>query len=124
MKLTTDEFAELVTKALDNIPESFRPYMKGVAVDVEPMPDRRTCARVGIRNPRGLLGYYHGTPLTERTVEHQTRLPDRIIIFQRNIERFCRSRDQVVRQIRKTVFHEVGHHFGLDEEDLAELGYE
>lgn len=124
MRLSPDEFAELVTEALEDIPEPFAGYMAEITVDIEPAPDRVTCRRLGLRDRRMLFGLYHGTPLTERSVEHSGRLPDRITIYQRNIERVCRSRDQVIRQIRKTVFHEVGHHFGLEEDDLAELGYE
>jgi predicted Zn-dependent protease with MMP-like domain len=71
-----------------------------------------------------LLGLYHGTPLTERGVEHHARLPDRITIYQRNIERICRTPAQIVQQVRKTVLHEVGHHFGMDESALEEMGYQ
>ena len=123
MRLSTDEFAELATEALDDIPELLAEYMRDVTVDIEPMPDAEACRRAGVRSRRSLLGLYHGTPLTARSVQHHGRLPDRITIYQRNIERICRTRAQVIRQVRKTVFHEVGHHFGLDEDDLAELGY-
>ncbi len=112
----------MVVEALRDIPEPFRAYLRDVAIHTEPMPDRRTCDAAGVRNPRSLLGLYQGIPLTKRSVEHPRR-PDRITIYQQNIERFCRSREQMIRQVRKTVFHEVGHHFGLDEDDLAELGY-
>jgi len=88
------------------------------------MPEVGDCEAGGVDDPRDLLGLYHGTPLTERSLEHGVQLPDRIVIYQRNIERMCRSRSQILREVRKTVFHEIGHHFGLDEDDLAELGYE
>lgn len=123
MKLSPDEFAELVSEALADIPEPFVGYMRDVAVDIEPMPDAQACASVRIRNPRSLLGLYRGTPLTQRSVEQPMRLPDRITIYQDNIQRICRTRKQIVEQVRTTVFHEVGHHFGLDEEDLDRLGY-
>ena len=123
MKLSADEFAELVDEALQDIPEPLLAYMADMIIDIEPLPDRRTCESVGISDPRSLLGLYRGTPLTERSVEHHGRLPDHIAIYQRNIEQLCRTRRQIIRQIRKTVFHEVGHHFGLDEDDLAALGY-
>jgi predicted Zn-dependent protease with MMP-like domain len=123
MRLSTDEFRSLVERALDTLPEQFLPYLDGLAVDVEPMPDEATLRSVGLDDPRALLGLYHGTPLTERSVEHTYRWPERIVIYQRNIERICRSPGQIVRQIRRTVLHEIGHHFGLDEDDLGELGY-
>ena len=123
MHLSSEDFEAAVTEALAEIPPEFEPHLEQINVDIEPMPDRRTCESVGIDDPRGLLGLYQGTPLTERSVEHLARFPDRITIYQLNIERMCRSRAQIVRQIRKTVLHEVGHHFGLDEDDLDELGY-
>ena len=124
MKLSADEFVELVRQALADIPAPFAAYLEEVFVDVEAVPDPEACKEGGIDDPRDLLGLYQGTPLTERGVENPAQLPDRIILYQRNIERICRNRAEIIHEIRKTVFHEVGHHFGLDEDDLAELGYE
>jgi predicted Zn-dependent protease with MMP-like domain len=87
------------------------------------MPDRATCDRMDIEDPRTLLGLYHGTPLDRRHVDAPYRWPDRIVIYKRNIERICRSRSRMISQIRKTVLHEVGHHFGMTEEQLWDLGY-
>lgn len=123
MRLSADEFVDLVREALDVIPEPLAAYMDRITVDVEPMPDPQSCEDAGIDDPRSLLGLYRGTPLTHRSVEHSGQLPDRITIYQHNIERFCRTHRQIIRQIRKTVFHEVGHHFGLTEDDLSDLGY-
>ena len=123
MRLTPEEFAELVEQALADIPEPFVKHLADVAVDIEPMPDMRTCRRMRLHSPRQLLGLYHGTPLTRRSVEQPWRLPDRITIYQRNIERICRTDEEVVDQVRRTVLHEVGHHFGMGERELRELGY-
>lgn len=123
MKLSLDQFQTLVTEALNEIPSSFEPHLAGIVIDIEPMPDRATCRDLGLRDPRLLMGLYHGTPLTERSVQHSGALPDRIILYQRNIERTGRTRREVIHEIRKTVLHEVGHHFGLDEDDLDQLGY-
>ncbi len=123
MRLLEDEFAELVEEALSDIPKPLAQYLRNITVDIEPMPDARTCQEMEVDDPRDILGVYHGTPLTERSVEQVVQMPDRITVYQRNIERICRTRRQIVEQIRTTVFHEVGHHFGLDEDDLDELGY-
>lgn len=123
MQLSPDAFNELVGEALAGIPEGFRPYLEGVVVDVEDEPDEAVCRELHLRDPRSLLGLYRGTPLTKRHVTATYRYPDRIIIYQRNIERVCRTRERIIRQIRRTVLHEVGHHFGLDEHQLRELGY-
>jgi len=124
MKLSPDQFAELVREALADIPAPFAEYMQNVVVDVETLPDKEACAAGGVEDPRDLLGLYEGVPLTERTVEDGPRLPDRIVLYRRNIERMGRSRNGIIREIRTTVFHEVGHHFGLDEDELADLGFE
>jgi len=123
VRLSPEEFEELVDEALESIPPPFEPYLEGLAVDVEPMPDEETLEEMGIDDPRSLLGLYRGTPLTARSVEQSLRMPDSIVIYQRNIERMCRTRQQLVEQIRKTILHEVGHHFGMDEDELGEMGY-
>ena len=123
MKLTSDEFSALVVEALRDIPPPFADYLREVTVDIEPVPDRKTCRELGINDPEELLGLYHGTPLTERSVDQSLQLPDRITLYQRNIEAFCDTRDEIIAEVRLTVLHEVGHHFGLDEDELDELGY-
>lgn len=124
MRVTRREFERLVDRALEAIPPAFEPYMQGLAIDVEDAPDDETLDDMGIDDPYELLGLYRGTPLTERSVEHNFALPDSIVIYQRNIERICRTRREIVEQIRKTILHEVGHHFGMDEDELEEHGYQ
>jgi len=123
MKMSRAKFESYVDQALAEIPASFAPYLQDVVIDVEPLPDRKACESVGITNPRHLLGLYRGIPLTGRHVEAPLQLPDRITLYQENIERICETHEALVQQIRKTVLHEIGHHFGLDEDDLAALGY-
>jgi predicted Zn-dependent protease with MMP-like domain len=72
---------------------------------------------------RGLLGLYVGVPLTERTHQYSAVLPDRITIYRHAICAICQTADEVVEQVRRTVIHEVGHHFGIDDERLHELGW-
>jgi predicted Zn-dependent protease with MMP-like domain len=124
MKLSVDEFGKLVDAAMAEIPPPLQRYLENVIVEVEAMPSGEDLAEVGIDDPTELLGLYHGTPLTERGVEFAGALPDRITIYQRNIEQICRSRREIVEEIRTTVLHEIGHHFGLGEDDLFDVGYE
>ena len=123
MELTDEEFELLVEEAIESIPEGFSHYMKDLAVDIEDEPDDATCQEIQLRDRRSLFGLYRGVPLNRRHVDDPFRYPERIIIYQKNIERICRSKRQIVQQIRKTVLHEVGHHFGLTERHLRELGY-
>jgi predicted Zn-dependent protease with MMP-like domain len=73
--------------------------------------------------PPGLLGLYQGIPLTSRTTSYAGVLPDRITIYRRAICAICRTEDEVVDQVRRTVVHEVAHHFGISDERLRELGW-
>jgi len=123
MQVDNETFERIVDEAVRSIPEGFNRYLEEIAIDIEDLPDRATCEELRLRDPRSLLGLYRGTPLTRRHVEAPYRYPERIVIYQRNIERVCRSRHQMVEQIRKTVLHEIGHHFGLSERQLRELGY-
>ena len=123
MRLSRQAFCVLVERALAGLPPQFEQYLQELSVDVEDQPDAQTLAALELDDPRSLLGLYHGHPLTERSVHHAMRWPERIVIYQANVQRICRSRSQIIEQVRKTVLHEVGHHFGLDEEDLDELGY-
>ena len=102
----------MVADALDGLPEELGRLMRNVAVLVEHEP-----------GPRGLLGLYEGVPLTSRTSHYSAQLPDRITIYHQAICRRCNTVDEVVRQVRITVIHEVGHHFGIDDERLHELGW-
>jgi predicted Zn-dependent protease with MMP-like domain len=105
-------FEEMVVTALDSLPAELGRLMSNVAVTVEHDP-----------GPPGLLGLYEGIPLTSRTTQYAGVLPDRITIYRRAICAICRSDDEVVEQVRRTVIHEVGHHFGIDDARLHELGW-
>jgi predicted Zn-dependent protease with MMP-like domain len=107
-----DTFGQLVEAALDSIPSELRRKMRNVVVAVEDMG----------ASPN-LLGLYHGVPLTSRTTSYAGVLPDRITIYRLPILRHCRTVDDVVRQVRVTVVHEVAHHFGISDARLHELGW-
>ena len=123
MKLPLNKFRKVIERALEEIPQPLADHLQHVIVDIEPMPDEDTCRSLGLDDPGELMGLYHGTPMTQRDADHAEGLPDRIVIYQRNIERYAESEREVIDEIRTTVLHEVGHHFGLSEEDLDRLGY-
>jgi predicted Zn-dependent protease with MMP-like domain len=107
-----DLFEEMVTTALDELPEELGRLMRNVAVTVEHDP-----------GPPGLLGLYEGIPLTSRTSDYAGVLPDRITIYRLAICAICRTEQEVADQVRHTVIHEVAHHFGIDDDRLTELGW-
>jgi predicted Zn-dependent protease with MMP-like domain len=105
-------FEEMVVTALDGLPEQLGRLMSNVAVTVEHGP-----------GPRGLLGLYEGIPLTSRTSQYAGVLPDHITIYRQAICAICQTEDEVADQVRRTVVHEVAHHFGIDDDRLSELGW-
>ncbi|MFO0973040.1 MAG: metallopeptidase family protein [Phycisphaerae bacterium] len=117
------EFDAAVREAVATIPAKFRRLLEGVAIEVEPLPTRSLCAELEVDDPAELLGAYLGTPLTERSVEDGPAAPDRVVLFKRNLQSMCESRTELIEEIRITVLHEIGHHFGLDEDELEEFGY-
>ena len=105
-------FELMVSQALDGLPDELGELMSNVAVTVQ-----------HDGGPAGLLGLYQGVPLTRRTTSYAGALPDRITIFRRAICAVCRNEPEVVEQVRRTVVHEVGHHFGIGDSRLRELGW-
>ena len=109
--MAVEQFEALVTDALDGIPAELRQEMENVAVLVDDSSP-----------PGNLLGLYEGVPLTKRGT-YSAAMPDRITIFMATICQHCATTDDVVAMVRKTVVHEVGHHFGIGEARLRELGW-
>jgi predicted Zn-dependent protease with MMP-like domain len=123
VRLTEAEFEELVVAALDSLPTDLLDLMDNIDVTIERMPSRAQMRRAGVR-AGWLLGLYEGIPLTVRQSSGYSLVaPDKITIFQRPIESICETHDDIVTQVRKTVVHEVAHHFGIGEERLRELGW-
>lgn len=117
------DFDRAVQAALDAVPDAFRPYLDNVAIEVRPRPDAALLAEY--EETDDLLGLYIGVPLEEKGPESMALpLPDRILLFRDNLCDLCETRAELIDEIRITLLHEVGHHFGLDEDHLAELGYD
>lgn len=116
-----DRFRHLVDEALETIPEDFRAAMRNIAIVVEDEPTNAQLAEVEIEPPDTLFGLYEGTPLTERQWAHGNVLPDKITLFQGPIEEASDDEDDLVVCIGETLIHEVGHYFGLSEEEIEEI---
>jgi predicted Zn-dependent protease with MMP-like domain len=114
-------FERLVAEAVKLIPARFRREMKNLVLVVEGEPSPELLAEMEIEPPDSLYGLYQGTPLTERSWGWGNVLPDRITIYQRPIEEDCDDEDEMRAVIGETLIHEVGHYFGLSEDEIEEI---
>lgn len=121
--LPLERFEELVAEALESIPDELWAAIDNVAVLVEDWPSPVQQGKTRLPPGSLLLGLYEGVPLTARTAGYSLLPPDRITIFRRPILRICPPDEAAVRaQVRRTVLHEIAHHFGISDERLHELG--
>ena len=113
-----DRFEALVTRALDALPAEFSSRLDSVDVMVEDWPTPRQIRDAGLRTRIQLLGLYEGIPQTERGSGNNLVLPDRITIFQKPIESICVDDKEIEAEVQKVVWHEVAHHFGIDDDAI------
>ena len=111
-------FERLVGDVIETLPPPFREKLENVAVVVSDAPSAATARSVGVAPSDDLLGLYQGTPYGERGTAYHLVPPDRITIYRRPILATARSEDEVRREIRTTVLHEIGHYFGLSDAEL------
>lgn len=123
IKVSKREFEALVEQAIADLPEQFAAFLEEVPIEVHTRPSVKLLRELGMEDDELLMGLYRGVDRTRRSVEDSGRLPDVIYIFQEDHELVCDRRAQLVEEVRKTVLHEIGHHFGMTEDDLDELGY-
>ncbi len=120
--MTREHFKSLVAEAIDTIPKRFAREVRNVAIVVEDRPSSALLAEMEIDSQDTLLGLYQGVPLPERQWGHGNALPDRITLFQREIEDECDGdEDDIVIAIGETLIHELGHYFGLSEEEIMDI---
>lgn len=119
--MTRAQFERLVVEAVTLIPKRFRREMKNLALVVEDEPSSDLLDDMEIEPPDSLYGLYQGVPLPERSWAHGNHLPDKITIYQKPIEEDCDDEDEMRAVIGETLIHEVGHYFGLSEEEIEEI---
>lgn len=119
MRISDDEFETLVAKALDTLPAEFAELLDNVVVMVEEEPTAEDLEIVGMSAEEGdeLFGLYHGVNMLERDT-YYSALPDRVVIYRGPITRYCRSRREIIQEVRDTVIHELGHYFGMEEDQM------
>jgi len=116
-----ERFERLVAEAVTLIPKRFRREMQNLALVIEDEPSPELLAEMEIEPPDSLYGLYQGTPLPDRVWAFGNALPDRITIYQIPIEEDCEDEDEIRAVIGETLIHEVGHYFGMSEEEIEEI---
>ena len=116
--LDRSAFESIVRKTLEDLPAPFVPLLENVAVVVEEEPSPEDLDRLDMQPDDELLGLYHGVSLIDRGPSH-TGLPDRVVIYRGPILRVSETAAEVREQIRETVIHEIGHHFGMSDDDMV-----
>lgn len=119
--MTREAFERHVTDALRTIPKRFRDAMRNIAIVVEDEPSPALLREMEIDPPDTLFGLYQGLPLTERHWDYGNALPDRIVLFQGPHEREARDDEELIGSIAETLIHEIGHYFGLSEEEIEAI---
>lgn len=121
--LTRDEFEDLVADALETLPLEILNKMDNVAITVQEWPSRSQLESSNVPPGSTLFGLYQGVPLTQRSSYYGMVAPDRITIFRGPLMSYYRTPEAIAEQVRKTVVHEIAHHFGMGEAQIARLGY-
>ena len=120
--MTREHFRELVEEAIDTIPLKFARQVRNLAIVIEDEPSDELLDEMEIEEGGGLLGLYQGTPLNERGWGYGNQLPDRIVLFQLEIEDECDDvEDDIVVAIGETLIHELGHYFGMTEDEIMAI---
>lgn len=115
-------FEQLVDEALESLPADIAGWLDNVAIVIAEWPTPQQLAQAGLGPGDMLLGLYVGVPKTQRGFTYGESIPDKILIFRQPIQRLNRTPDRIRAQVRRTVLHEIGHHFGLDEAQLRAAG--
>jgi predicted Zn-dependent protease with MMP-like domain len=115
------KFKNLVKKALSSLPQEFAQKLNNVIVTVDDCPTSYQLQKAKIPSQALLFGLYEGVPQTKRGVYYNS-IPDKITIFKNAIERVCQTEEEIRAQVRQTVIHEIGHHFGLSDAELRKAG--
>lgn len=115
-----EDFINVAEETLDSLPEEFRSRIQNVAILVEDYPPNQSPPRRG-KQRRLLLGVFHGVPATKKSFFNVPTGPDHIVLYQNNIEAICSTEAEIRHQIRQTLIHELGHYFGMTEEQLRNV---
>lgn len=122
MELSVEQFEEIVSEALEALPEQFRARLDNIAVVIEEEPTAAQLHRGGLPHGESLFGLYEGVPQSLRDSGYTGVLPDKVTIFRRPLLAACETVEELRNEIRNTVRHEIAHHFGIDDDRLEAIG--
>ena len=122
--MTVREFRRIARRAIKRLTRELRPYADECMVLVKRRPSRKLLRELEVPEDEGLYGLYEGPSIGERRHDEIAEAPPRIILFYEPLIEDCETAAELEQEIHLTVLHEIGHHFGIDEDRLAELGYE
>ena len=119
------EFEEIVNHAFEHLPDMFKQNIDNVQFNIEDYPTAEQVAKIKLRSKYSLLGLYEGIPLNHRGTWYGSSptLPDRITLFQKNIESYSQTEQEITDKVREVLIHEIGHYFGMTEEEIRNAGY-
>jgi predicted Zn-dependent protease with MMP-like domain len=121
-RLSPSAFEEVVMQAVDDLPPEFQAALERVAIVIDPVPGLGAVVGDGRETPADLLGLFVGRSLVESSSDASGELPPTVFLFQRNLERGVTDEAELVQEIRVTLYHELGHALGFDEEGVEEMG--
>lgn len=124
MRLSAKQFEAAVERVMRRIPAEIQQYLRDVTVTIRSHPSKKLLREMEVPPDETLMGFYDGTPISERSVTDPIRYPDTVVLFQRPIEEECDTMEELEDEIEVTIVHEVAHYVGIDEDRLAELGYD
>ncbi|MBD3266547.1 hypothetical protein GF373_07735 [bacterium] len=120
--MTDRDILDLIEEIMDELPDDVSETLEQVTITIQDYPSAAQLARLRSSGRNSILGLYEGVPYPNQTFFTPTVYPPAIVLFKKNIERYARSRPRMKEQVQRTLLHEIGHHLGLDEEDLRQRG--
>jgi predicted Zn-dependent protease with MMP-like domain len=119
------EFEEIVNHTFEHLPDMFKQNIDNVQFNIEDYPTAEQVSKIKLRSKYSLLGLYEGIPLNHRGTWYGSSptLPDRITLFQKNIESYSETETEITDKVREVLIHEIGHYFGMTEEEIRNAGY-
>jgi predicted Zn-dependent protease with MMP-like domain len=121
--VTPKRFRKIAEQAVAELPSEFRPFLCEIVLAVKARPSRKLLRELDVPDDEDLFGFYDGPALIDRSAADPPGMPSRIVLFYEPLLDACETREELVHEIQTTILHEIGHHFGLDEERLEDLGY-